>query len=595
MPRAFQVDATATLAFRFRAHRQRALGVLSTLTLGALATSVGAALAGPLVAVLAGASPPELPESLVPFATGAAIETPMWAALFLVAAIARAVAGVYGALGSAALQQEVAADLRRWLFERALAGDAFARHAAPDRAARAAGDVQTLSAAVNLGGIALLRNLTTALGLAAVVAAGRPFLGLAAVGVTGAVGLLVLRRARQAARLWRAYWASAGGLAERTAELVVAAPVARRFGVIPEMRTRFEMDLETHRDAGVAAVRRTAWTAPAVGLVGAAGLVAASLLWTELGGDGTAADDGGASASSIPWSALVALVALLRPLSGLAAAGTAAAAGWGAYTRLRELEGDPAHSADPEAPDGEPPRSNPPVLGEHLEITSIVVHRERPLLEMGSLVVPAGALVALTGPNGAGKSTLVHALVGAIPAEVGPVRLDGKPLPRGELSRLFAWLPQEPTLWSGTVRENLGARGRSPREIADAVDAAGLAPVLASLPEGLGSRLGVGGAPLSAGQKQRVALARALADPAPILALDEPFSALDEATAEDLEARLLALRGRRTMLVVTHRRSLLDRADHRIRLDRGRRAGGSDAIAGGGFDGAGPHPGRGAM
>ncbi|HJK98283.1 MAG TPA: ABC transporter transmembrane domain-containing protein, partial [Polyangiaceae bacterium LLY-WYZ-14_1] len=272
MPRAFQVDATATLAFRFRAHRQRALGVLSTLTLGALATSLGAALAGPLVAVLAGASPPELPESLVPFATGAQIETSIWAALFLVAAIARAIAGVYGALGSAALQQEVAADLRRWLFERALAGDAFARHAAPDRAARAAGDVQTLSAAVNLGGIALLRNLTTALGLAAVVAAGRPLLGLAAVAVTGAVGLLVLRRARQAARLWRAYWASAGGLAERTAELVVAAPVARRFGVVPEMRARFEADLETHRDAGVAAVRRTAWTAPGVGLLGAAGL-----------------------------------------------------------------------------------------------------------------------------------------------------------------------------------------------------------------------------------------------------------------------------------------------------------------------------------
>jgi len=568
MAHVFRRNRPSALADRLLPHRGHAIGLFLVVLSGAGATALAASLAGPLVAAIAGGETPAAPGPLAGLRRALGSETRLWAALFLAAAVFRALAGTVAAVGTAGLQQDVARDLRRWLFERALEGSAHQRNEAADRAARAAGDVQTLATAVNHGLFAFLRNVTTAAALLGVVAWLRPIAGLVAgLGVLAVLAGTV-RAARTAARVWRTYWSGAGGLAVRLAEVVEAAPVARAFGAVPQLRGRFEGDLAATRREGVRAVRRHAWIAPTVGFAGAAALALAAVVLED-------------REARWPWSVVVALVFLWRPVTAFASSTSALAAGLAAYERLAELAAGPgpgeaqgptpASVATPGDAEALPPAAGGPV-GFSAGRIEVRIGEQR-ILRLEDLAVHAGALVAISGPNGAGKSTLVHALVGAVPALVDAPALDGSPVPPAAFHRAFAWVPQDPVLWSGTIRENLGPSGddrgdgRGER-LREALRWSGLSALDdAGFP--LDRELGVRGAPLSAGQKQRVALARALASPAPILVLDEPFSALDELTAEDLEAVLHRLRGQRTMLVVTHRRSVLEAADHRIALDGG--------------------------
>jgi ATP-binding cassette subfamily B multidrug efflux pump len=214
------------------------------------------------------------------------------------------------------------------------------------------------------------------------------------------------------------------------------------------------------------------------------------------------------------------------------------------------------------------------------------------------LDIPAGALVAVTGPVGAGKSALARVLLGLYPLESGRVLFDGRPLediPVAERAARTGYLPQNPYLFSGTVRENivLGsaalrlAQDHAPEAanvcqvLTSVLSSAALAEDLRTFPDGLETEIGERGIRVSGGQRQRLALARAMAASGPqapgLLVLDDPFSALDLDTEATIVAGLRQLFGpsqpyaqRCTIVLLSHRLLAFPQADLVVVLDRGR-------------------------
>lgn len=181
----------------------------------------------------------------------------------------------------------------------------------------------------------------------------------------------------------------------------------------------------------------------------------------------------------------------------------------------------------------------------------------RPVLAGATFSVAAGEHVALMGPSGAGKSTILALLLGhAVPQEgtirVGELRLDG--LDRRSWLDSVAWLPQSPTLFHGSIRENI-RRGRlsaTDGEIEEAARFAHVDELTSRMPAGLETLIGESGQGLSVGQKQRVALARLFLRRPSLVLLDEPTAHLDEESAALVSQGLEVLVRGRTCIIVTH-------------------------------------------
>jgi len=239
--------------------------------------------------------------------------------------------------------------------------------------------------------------------------------------------------------------------------------------------------------------------------------------------------------------------------------------GMSAAERIIALLGarEPAAAATAASAAERRPRLLPPSEGGG----SLVVFEEvsfsygpRTVLEGISFVLPAGSQVALTGPSGIGKSTVLALLLQFIEPGSGRVLVDGLPLqlrdPK-EWRKRIAWLPQRPTLFHGTIRDNirLGRLDASDPEIENAARLACMEEFLCRLAAGLDTIVGEAGQGLSVGQVQRVALARMfLRDPGLIL-LDEPAAHLDPHSAEQVMSSIGLLARGRTVLMATHRGS----------------------------------------
>jgi ATP-binding cassette, subfamily B, bacterial MsbA len=191
-----------------------------------------------------------------------------------------------------------------------------------------------------------------------------------------------------------------------------------------------------------------------------------------------------------------------------------------------------------------------------------------------NFTVKAGTMVAVVGPSGAGKSSVMAALLDFSAPTGGSLTWDDTPL--AEVSRharraQIGWVPQEPVLLSGCIRENLllGRADATDAELWVALEQAHLAHVVKGFADGLNEQVGERGSRLSGGQRQRLAIARAFLRQPSLLLLDEPTSALDAATEDEVQAGLEALMVGRTTLVVAHRLSTVKRAAHLVVLEHG--------------------------
>ena len=192
-----------------------------------------------------------------------------------------------------------------------------------------------------------------------------------------------------------------------------------------------------------------------------------------------------------------------------------------------------------------------------------------------SLTLQPGEVVAIVGPSGAGKTTLISLLPRFWDVAEGAIRLDGidiRQLRLQELRGAIGVVPQEPALFSGTVRENIAyARPEaSAEDVERAARAAHAHEFVERLPAGYDTIVGERGVKLSGGQRQRIAIARAvLKDPA-VLVLDEATSSLDTESERLVEDALERLLEGRTTLIIAHRLSTVRRADRLVVLDHGR-------------------------
>ena len=198
-----------------------------------------------------------------------------------------------------------------------------------------------------------------------------------------------------------------------------------------------------------------------------------------------------------------------------------------------------------------------------------------PALEDVSFTIAPGEVVALVGPSGAGKTTVASLIPRFWDVTSGRITLDGvdvRALSFADLRGAIGLVPQEPALFSGTVRENIAyARpDASDEDVLSAASAAHAMEFIERLPAGLATLVGERGVKLSGGQRQRIALARVfLKDPA-VVVLDEATSSLDNESERLVEEAMEELLRGRSTLIIAHRLRTVRRADRVLVLDRGR-------------------------
>jgi ATP-binding cassette subfamily B protein len=200
---------------------------------------------------------------------------------------------------------------------------------------------------------------------------------------------------------------------------------------------------------------------------------------------------------------------------------------------------------------------------------------ETPSLDGVSMSIGPGEFIGITGTIGSGKSTLVNVLTGLLRPPHGSVFVSGTDIRDIEPAALFSKISivsQSPFLFSRTLAENIamGRDGGTRAEVAEAAELAGLSIDVASFPEGYEQVLGERGITLSGGQKQRTAIARALMKDCPVVILDDSLSSVDARTESTIIDNLRRFRGRRTIIIVSHRISPLKGADRIYVLHEGK-------------------------
>ncbi len=183
--------------------------------------------------------------------------------------------------------------------------------------------------------------------------------------------------------------------------------------------------------------------------------------------------------------------------------------------------------------------------------------------------------MAILGRVGSGKTTLQKLVLGLYEPSSGALRIDGvdiRQLDPAELRRNIGYAPQDAILFYGTLRDNicLGRSFAQDAEIIAAADLAGIVGFVNGHPLGFDMPVGERGESLSGGQRQGVALARAVLGDPPILLLDEPTGAMDFSTEEGVRQRLARYAAGKTLVLVTHRTSLLDLVDRVVVIDGGK-------------------------
>lgn len=204
----------------------------------------------------------------------------------------------------------------------------------------------------------------------------------------------------------------------------------------------------------------------------------------------------------------------------------------------------------------------------------IYPNTEKPVLHPMSLTIQPGERVAIIGRNGSGKSTLAKLLIGLFQPTSGSLRYDGvdsAQIHPSDLRRNFGYLPQDVTLFHGTIRDNIlfGTRQVTEHQLVRAVQLSGVNQFTNLESEGLDQQVGEGGMSLSRGQRQTVALARATLNDPPVLLMDEPTASLDARAEQQFIRAMQNVSKDRSLILITHKMHLLQLVDRIIVLERG--------------------------
>ena len=208
------------------------------------------------------------------------------------------------------------------------------------------------------------------------------------------------------------------------------------------------------------------------------------------------------------------------------------------------------------------------------QVTFSYPDQASPALQNASISIKAGERVGIIGRSGSGKSTLARLLMGFYQPESGQILLDNldlRQLDVADLRHQIGYVSHDMPLLAGSLRDNLtlGARYISDARLLEMANLTGVSDLARQHPQGFDRPVGERGQLLSGGQRQSVLLARALMLDPPILLLDEPTSSLDNASEELIRNRLQTLASNKTLLLITHRASMLSLVERLIVLDNG--------------------------
>jgi ATP-binding cassette, subfamily C, bacterial CydD len=369
---------------------------------------------------------------------------------------------------------------------------------------------------------------------------------------------------RYTERRTRERWHALARLATHFLDVVRGLPTLRAFNRGEAQTAQIELVSDQYRRATMGTLR-VAFLSGAV-LELAATLGVALIAVTV----GVRLVDGGIGFESA-LTVLVLAPELYMPLRSLAAQYHASADGLAVSERLLGLiEQPPAVAEGTRTPPS--PREATIVLD---AVSFAYPARTGPVLESVDLELAPGETVALVGPSGSGKSTAALLLLRLCEPTRGRLKVGGVDLAECDAASWraqVAWVPQQPTLFRGTVADNirLGDPDASDEQVHTAARLAGADTFISALAQGYETIVGEGGRRLSAGERQRVALARAFLRDAPLVVLDEPTANLDPAGAAIVGDAVERLREGRTVLLIAHNPELAARADRVVRLEAGR-------------------------
>ena len=264
------------------------------------------------------------------------------------------------------------------------------------------------------------------------------------------------------------------------------------------------------------------------------------------------------------------------PLRKLGAGFHAGISGRTAATRIFEILDTPIPQVASPAVHVSTPSSlfsESPIRYDHVSFT--YAGRDLPAISDMSIELPPGQVTAVVGHSGAGKSTLAAFLLRFIQPETGTIMIaerDLRSIPLKEWRSHLAWVPQKPSLFHGSLADNLllAKPGAATAELEDACEKAELRAFIHSLPEEFNTLVGERGARLSSGQVQRLALARAFLRNPSLLILDEPTTSLDPLQEYAIRETIHRLQQGRTTLLVAHNLAMVRQAHQIIVLENGR-------------------------
>jgi ABC-type multidrug transport system fused ATPase/permease subunit len=477
---------------------------------------------------------------------------------------------------SFAFTQRVVDDVRRSTYAKLLTLplERFVRERSGSLASRVVGDVNALEAMIQAGASRIVGQLFSILVVLALMFAMHWPLALVAVTVVLAMAAVTLLFQEPLRRLARAIRAKVGDLTAVATEAIGHIATVKGFTAEDQEAARFGDESRAYRDLNLERRRLLGLMQGGIGLAGGLGsgalLVLGGIAVSGAAGEALARVPGPELTTGTLVAFLLYLGQLMGPVVFVLNFNNQLQAGVAALERLDELA---TQAGEPSGPLPLPEGSDLAFRGVRFSYPG----SGRPALDGFDLRVGAGRTLALVGASGGGKSTVTRLLQRLYDPDDGSIRLGGvdlRELDLQALRRAVALVPQEPTVFSGSVLDNVryGSPELGEEAVRRALALAGAWTFVRDLPQGLSTEVGERGVKLSGGQRQRLAIARALLRGARVLVLDEPTSHLD-AEAEALVQEALAGRlaeGGVTTLVIAHRLATVRDADDIAVLEAGR-------------------------